>query len=274
MNNISKNKQKKIEQYINEPIKVNDLVYVLKKSLCNFYKDGVSLCKIISIDKEIINVRHDNETYKIKESDIKSKLTMYIGENPFDETIDSTRNVAFSLSSILSSLGIIDIERENYKINGIEVSRCNWNPYIYKNKKKFYYQRDFVWTIKDKQLLIESIYQNIDCGKILIRKRGWKELESMKNEKELSFNDIVDGKQRLEAIQSFINDKYKDLHGNHYSDLSEYAQRKFLEHQLFSYSEMPDNSKDEDVIKQFLKLNFTGVLQSEEHLEYVKSLKE
>ncbi len=152
---------------------------------------------------------------------------------------------------------------------------CNWNPYIYgKDCSKYYYQRPFVWSVEDNQLLIESIYQGIDCGKILVRKHSWKSIEKKANngETELSFKDIVDGKQRLNAVKGFLLNEYPDLRGNYFNDLSFVAQNKITNNQLFSYSEMGEDVNDETVLKQFLKLNFAGVPQSKEHIEFVKSL--
>ena len=96
--------------------------------------------------------------------------------------------------------------------------------------------------------------------------------ELQKEGYELAFKDIVDGKQKLNAIKSFLENEYPDLNGNYFSDLSDQAQRRLTNHQLISYSELPENTKDEDVLRQFLRLNFTGVSQSEEHLNYIKSL--
>ena len=92
-------------------------------------------------------------------------------------------------------------------MNGKIVNELNWNPYIYnRDNIKEYYQRPFCWTLEDNQLLIESIYNGIECGRILVRLRGWKFLENLSttDETELAFKDIVDGKQRLNAIKSFM----------------------------------------------------------------------
>jgi len=127
--------------------------------------------------------------------------------------------------------------------------------------------------LKDKRLLIESIYNNIDCGKILVRNRGWEELEVLqKGGHEIAWLDVVDGKQRLSCILEFIQDGFTDSFSNLYSDFSKVAKHKFLEHQLFSYSELPENTDDKEIIEQFLKLNFAGVPQSKEHIEFIKSL--
>ena len=129
------------------------------------------------------------------------------------------------------------------------------------------------WSLEDKQLLIESIYSNVDCGKILIRNGSWKELEKLEEGgHELAWKDITDGKQRLNTVKEFLDNKFPDIHGNYFEDLSDQAQRKLTNHQLFSYSELPENTPDNEVLRQFLRLNFSGVPQSKEHLEYVKSL--
>ncbi len=69
-----------------------------------------------------------------------------------------------------------------------------------------------------------------------------------------------------------MNDEFMDVNSNYYSDLSSIAQNKLTDHQLLSYAEMGENTKDKDVINQFLRLNFTGVPQSIEHINFVKSL--
>ena len=212
----------------------------------------------------------------INKSDVLERNTRNIGSNPFNEKFDSVRSVAFQLSSIIHSLDLNgDRREENYVMNEIEIHELNWNPYIFnKNGKKEYFQRDFCWTLKDKQLLIESIYNKVDCGKILVRLHNWHKLDelAMRGETELAFKDIIDGKQRMKTIQEFIFNEFPDIHGNYYNDLSEYSQFRFGEHQLFSYSEMPENTTDEEVIYQFLKMNFTGVPQSQEHLDFVKEI--
>ncbi len=285
---ISDKQQKQIDDYNASPLIVGEVVLVDKSLISSYVRDvdkgKTEHCTIESLDGGIFifegharDRRPYHKAIQITESDIKGRYNVInIGANPFEESNNSIRPVAFSFDSILFGLDILGekrIGREYYEMKGIKVSECNWNPYVYnKEGKKEYYQRDFVWTEKDKQLLVESIYQGIDCGKILVRKRGWKELEAMQaaGETELAFNDLVDGKQRLNAVKEFIEGKYSDMHGNYFSDLSAYSQNKFTNHQLFSYAEMPEFTRDSDVIKQFLKLNFSGVPQSVEHIEFVK----
>ena len=289
--NITSEKlEKSINHFKNTPLKVGELIFVKKPALNSYLfkadEGKHELATIESLEGGIFvyqgqkrDRRPNSKIVEIKKEDIISRYeTFNIGANPFDTQIESTRPVNYSFDSILFNLNILGDKREGrdgYDIEGIKISECNWNPFVYnKEGKKEYYQRDFVWSERDKQSLIESIYQGIDCGKILVRKRGCHELTKMAQagETELAFQDLVDGKQRLNAIKEFIECKFTDMHGNYFSDLSKMAKNKFSGHQLFGYSEMPENSKDSDVIKQFLKLNFAGVPQSIEHIEFVKSI--
>jgi hypothetical protein len=196
--------------------------------------------------------------------------------NPFQQHNTYIKSVAFTLDSILHKLDLspkYSKRDEPYQINGLNVGECNFNPFVIINGVKQYYQRPLVWSLEDKQNLIESIYHGIGCGTIIIKINDWNYLEKLatSGETELYFNDVVDGKQRLNAIAEFVNNKFSDKNGNYYREFSERAKHLFLDHQLFSYGEIT-NIDDEDVLKQFLKVNFAGVQQSLEHIEYVKSL--
>lgn len=263
------------------PFMVGEKISVPKK-LVNYWnmdENNVNV-KVIKVNKKTLivltEVHWDKIEYKINKTDVVSRNLWEIGADPFDEKFDTIRIVAFQLSSVIMSCDLLNDRREeSIKMSGVTLKEMNWNPYVFdKDGKKQYYQRNFCWSLKDKQLLIESIYNSVDCGKILIRKHGWNKLEKLakEGEKELAFKDIVDGKQRLKAIQEFIENKFSDIHGNYFGDLSNKAQHEFVNHQLFSYAEMPESTTDEEVVYQFLKMNFTGVPQSQEHLDYVKEI--
>lgn len=280
MKNISSKKDALLKEKENSPIVEGESLYVFEKAITPYKKDSVKeiLCVVKSVDGDTLTVCEKNysEPIKIKKSDVSSRYTINIGANPFADQTHDVRPVAFALESVIHLLNLDnESEKENkYEIEGIRVKCANWNPYVFVNGEKKYYQREFVWSLRDKQNLIESIYQNIDCGKILVRHRGWDELKQLakSGETELFWNDIVDGKQRMDAVRGFINDEFPDLSGNYYSDLSFRSQNLFIRHQLFSFCELGENTSDEVILKQFLKLNFAGVPQSTEHIEYVKSL--
>ena len=276
----SAKKQKQIDDFNASPLTIGEELSIHERVIADYPKEAKGVCaEIISLDP--LKVKFTDYHYKgkirtIKHEDIHSRFIASIGANPFEETDDKVRSPAYNFESILFNLKILNPNRpwDEYDIKGVPVIELNWNPYIYlPNGEKQYYQRPFVWTLEDKQLLIESIYQRMDIGKVLIRKRDFKELHAMhdKGETELAFNDIVDGKQRLGAIQEFMNDGFQDMHGNVYSDLSNNSQRMFTDNNCLAYMEM-EGSSDEQVIRQFLKMNHLGVPQSREHIEFVKSL--
>lgn len=276
-NKISERRQQYLDSLKDKPYEVGDWVLVTKAAIGEKYdKEKLTYVKIESMSSDWITASQFRRAYKIPITEIKGYANICMGYNPIDrDGWDSVRSVAFSTDSILFMTKELNPEDdERYEIYGCPLKEFNWNPYVYVNGEKKYYQRDFVWTIEQKQMLLESLYQGVDCGKIIVRKRSFAELEQMfaKGERELYFNDIVDGKQRLNALITFIKGEYPDANGMYYGDLTPIAQNELQNNQFFSYAEMPAFSKDEMVLKQFLRLNFTGVPQSKEHIEYVKSL--
>jgi len=126
------------------------------------------------------------------------------------------------------------------------------------------YQRDLVWTLEDKQKLIESIFNNIDIGKFAFIKRGFnKDVPSQQ------MYEILDGKQRLTAIMEFLEDRFK-WRGLTFSDLSPSDQWHFETYSV-AVAETSNMTK-EQIYKYFLKLNTGGKPISTEHLEKVKCL--
>lgn len=71
---------------------------------------------------------------------------------------------------------------------------------LYVNRR---YQRKLVWTLHEKQKLIESILKKYPIPAILIAER----------EQEAGTYEIIDGLQRLHAIVSFIENSYSTLDG-------------------------------------------------------------
>ena len=283
---ISEKRQRLIDAKNKSPLQTGERINVFKNALTNYpdpkHDDSAIECIVIGIDGDAITVeskeyRH-KETKTIKKADIKSRDLYKLGANPFEEGSGEVRCVPYSFDSILFNLDILEEKSggiDKYDIKGVPIKQLNWNPYVFtKSGEKQFYQRGWAWDEYDAQLLIESIYQGIDCGKILVRKRSFEEIEVLaaKGEKELAFNDLVDGKQRLNAVKRFLLGEFADLNGNYFGDLSWYSQHKLTNNQLFSFAEMPEDTKDEAVLKQFLKMNHAGAPQSPEHILFVKEL--
>lgn len=272
-NQTSEKKQKLIDEYLQEPIKVGDYVSILGDNY-RISNEYYGCHKVIKITETEVFVKSYQD--KLYPFETVKKLTFIIGANPFSKFINRAKAINYDLGNILSSFGLLREDKDKWLIkNNIFAKNIEFNPYIYDNDdKKVYYQREFVWSIEQCQLLIESIYNNISCGVILVRLRSWEELVKLidKGETEVSFRDVVDGRQRLTAITKFVNDEYPDFQGNYYSDLSNEAQSQFLNNNLIQYFELPEETKDSDIKTQFLRLNFTGVPQSKEHIEFIKSI--
>jgi uncharacterized protein with ParB-like and HNH nuclease domain len=157
----------------------------------------------------------------------------------------------------------------------------NFNPFVYgKDGNRLYYQRDYCWTLEDEQNFIESMYNHLNLGTVVFRKRSWKWLEKEsatrgdnKDNSDLGFYDVVDGKQRIHTLMRFMKNEFPDLHGNYYGDFSEYARRVLINDvQGLDVMEIEERATDDDVLQVFLNVNYSGKPMSAEHLEYVRSL--
>lgn len=266
-----KTKTQMIDEHLHAPFKVGEDVDVLEKNLTNWPSkpNRPIYAEIVSIDGEVCSLKIEG---KIKENiplNCLIKRTYNVGHDPFKKDNVRIQAVSFTLDSINSMYFDRDSRCE---IEGVAVQEMNFNPFVYlKSGEKFYYQRDYVWSLEDKQKLIHSIYNGIDLGSILVRKRSYSEVEQMaKNgEKELAFADIVDGKQRLLTIWDFMNDKFADKDGVVFSEFSKRAKRNFTDHQLLKYAEM-ERVSDEQTLQQFYIRNITGVEMDVKHLNEVK----
>ena len=269
-------KQKKIMAYEKEPIKVGDTLVIYKKCLNKYIesKDTVYVKVVQVIDEKSFIVTYEeykNKKFSITKEDIVKKDTSNIGANPFDDEWQcKLHSYSYDIDSILFRLGAIDKYCKNeYDINGIIINELNVNPFIFdKNNEKVYYQRDYVWSINEKQELIDSIYKQVSCGAIIVRKRSWEFLEKMAQQNEkLYFYDIVDGKQRLACLVDFVNDRFTDKYNNYFSDLSDRAQRKFMSSMVFAFRALSEDATDADTLKAFIAINHGGVPCNYQHIE-------
>lgn len=126
------------------------------------------------------------------------------------------------------------------------------------------YQRGYVWDQKDKELLLDSIFKNIDIGKFVLIHL----FDSEWMKRGLGY-EILDGKQRLSTLIEFYENKlsYK---GKYYNDLSRMDKRTFNDHQI-AVAEVRETDK-KTVLKYFLMLNKTGKSMDESHLTEVEKM--
>jgi hypothetical protein len=123
------------------------------------------------------------------------------------------------------------------------------------------YQRGFVWGKEDKKALIESIFDDVDIGKFVLRKLPFSPHPAPHSE-------IVDGKQRLSALVDFYEGRFM-WRGSFFRDLHPQDQNHFEGYQV-SLGELSEDSTDEQVLRCFLRLNTSGKSQDPSHLDSVR----
>lgn len=126
------------------------------------------------------------------------------------------------------------------------------------------YQRGYVWDMNDKLYLIDSIFSNIDIGKFVfvhVTDEKW-------HETGISY-EILDGKQRLNAIIEYYENRYP-FNGKYYNDLSLMDRLTFNNKSVAVADFVSPNQ--ETVYKCFLMLNRGGRQMDKTHLEKVEKL--
>lgn len=127
---------------------------------------------------------------------------------------------------------------------------------MFSNKEKYNdlvdYQRGIVWSPESRSLLIESFIMNIPIPPVFLY------------EKEYSYYEILDGKQRIATIVDFYSDKYKlegleiwsELNGRHYSELPERIKEGLNRRYLSSIIMLKESEKDSFEVNKLKKMVF------------------
>lgn len=265
-------KEKLIEEMLNKPVLVGEMVRVDSKYVISANTDKI--CKVIEIlDDNRVRVTYKSDEVRKANSIVSDIVPIsaikrdfdFVGVNPIPDRCwhDDMIKCNYNLSWVLTSL------KSQYKDNkGNEIATFNFNPYLIdKEGNKVYYQRDFCWSLKDKKDFIESIYNQMNCGVIVIKYNDDDKMCKVGAE-----YDVIDGKQRLKTLIEFFNDEFEDKNGYYWSDFSKVAQRRFLCFSPFTVYEFRENVTDERIKEAFLNVNHMGVEMSKEHIQFVKSI--
>lgn len=115
---------------------------------------------------------------------------------------------------------------------------------MFSNKSKYNditdYQRNYVWSTKSRSLLIESFIMNVPIPPIFLYERDY------------SFYEILDGKQRISSIVKFYNDEFaleglevwSELNGKKYSTLPVRIKEGLDRRYLSSIIMLKESAKD------------------------------
>ena len=88
-----------------------------------------------------------------------------------------------------------------------------------------YYQRNFVWDMKDQIEFIETILLGYPCPEIFIAE-GKRDLE-----RNIKYIHVIDGQRRLTTIKRFINNEFP-VKEKYYKELSDEEKTKFLDYEI------------------------------------------
>lgn len=288
-----KSKEQLIEEFQKTPCVIGDRIKIYSSLKDDFLSpENIDFTKKEKHDHDVINIEGDflyiKDTYhswstpfKIHKDFVAIKNAFYIGANVF--TNDSWRSKIrfgnWNMDSLLHKLGFNiyknEMEKEKY-FDSKNVVNLNWNPFVLDEEGNFiYYQREFCWTLNDKQLLIESIYNGLEIGKIILKHNSFESIEKgLKKYPNQIFGwyDVIDGKQRLNTLLEFVNNKFPDKNGVYYRDFSGHSKHKLLSYQGFTLGEIDEDVTHKDIIKIFLAINFTGVQMSQDHIDFVKAI--
>lgn len=120
------------------------------------------------------------------------------------------------------------------------------------------YQRDYVWDLQDKILLIDSIFNNVKIGHFAFADRGCASNVMY---------EVIDGKQRLDALSAYYEDRF-EYNGKFFSELSKKDQHHFKNYSV----QIMDiqNATKEQILRYFILLNIAGKVMDKEHLNIAK----
>ncbi len=123
------------------------------------------------------------------------------------------------------------------------------------------YQRDYVWTDKQKISYIEWILKGGITGKdIYLNHPGW--MKSFKGDFE-----VVDGKQRITAVLDFLDNKFP-VFGKLYKEFED--KLPIFEASFNIHINNLENRKD--IIQWYLDMNTCGVSHTDEEINKVKNI--
>lgn len=260
--------------WVNSPVKACDYFYSTLFPKDRFYALGLQGDSIIACSDADNTLRR---RFPQARPDLFKKIEDWQGVNPFYET--QIRFSNYDIENILSLIGF-DRRMKHFKdgkdkTDEIAIPYSNFNPYFIIEGKQFFYQRGYVWTLEQKQALIDTIYRGLEAGRIIVATHTWDEQIKMiqAGYTDYAARDIVDGKQRLSTVIDFISMKFADSDGNYFSDLSTSAQRKFMQYSGFSYGEMNEHCTPKQIVEAFINNVSAGTPISKEHVEYMLKIK-
>jgi hypothetical protein len=123
-------------------------------------------------------------------------------------------------------------------------------------------QRPFVWSLRQQREWIWSVLKNKSLPPVAVSQNDMYEDKVF----------VIDGKQRLMTLQSFLNDGFTLIEDLKFSDLPEDYQKqlKYFHIQGFVTYDLTD----EQMLEWFRYLNYAGTPQDAEHIQKLEQLRQ
>lgn len=131
------------------------------------------------------------------------------------------------------------------------------------------YQRNLVWTKKQKSELINSILYGNPIGDFLFKKEYGKGKDGEKYDTLNVKWTIIDGQQRIEAIRGFFMNKFSLPDGKYFKDLKFWDARDFMENYKINCWAV-QNITFEEEIEIYLNRNCGGTKHTKKEIEKAK----
>lgn len=129
------------------------------------------------------------------------------------------------------------------------------------------FQRPPVWTMEDNIRFIDSARRCVNIGEYTVNMTfGNKNAQCFRDgDREVYLGDmwLLDGQQRLRALQGFFDDEYQ-VHGFYWKDLNNDDRAGFLNTVKFPFWETAFTDEEQAATYYDLR-NFSGVRHAEEH---------
>lgn len=213
-----------------------------------------------SIDRtEILKVVDDGKFYECKLNHMRRTNSTPVPEECFE--LLCWLELRPLLADPPASVAEDDDIRLNYSQRDVSGLLISW--YHFGIDLDPAYQRGNVWALKDKVMLIDSIFHNVDIGKFVLVKKPWVDIDTPSYE-------MLDGKQRLTALTEFFENKFP-YKGMLYNELN-FSDKTHFRHYPVSWAELGENTSLEQKLRAFLKLNTAGHVVDPKHLDMVEEL--
>ncbi len=143
------------------------------------------------------------------------------------------------------------------------------------------YQRDYIWSDAEAQLLLRQVFKNRPIGTlaIVLNDNSGNDNHPMDYFDHGRYCEVVDGRQRLTTLLKFYNNEFPYVSESgqevYFKDMRIVDQREFKKTKLPYYELSTNNSQpvsDIQKIEYFYSVNFAGVPQSDEHKQSIKTL--